>query len=210
MKITWLGHSCFRIEKNGFAVITDPYEDGSVPGLKPVRENAGLALCSHEHGDHNYRDAVTLSKAVPNPFTIESIDTWHDDVHGAKRGKNQIFILDDGESRIAHLGDLGCEPEPGQLERLKGLDAVLIPVGGFYTIDGKQAAELVKKIAPRIVIPMHYRSDAGKFGFDQIGTADDFIRHMDNVKTLPASEIETDMEAAAQVVVLQPANGKYI
>lgn len=204
MKLTWIGHSCFKVEKDGFAIIMDPYGDGSVPGLDSVREKGNMVLCSHEHGDHNYRGGVELDERVDNPFTIRKIDTYHDDVQGAKRGTNQIFIIDDGENKIAHLGDLGCELNPKQIEELKGLDAVLIPVGGYFTIDGAQAAELVKKINPRIVIPMHYQQ--GKTGFDVIGTVEEFTEQLDDVMTIPASELETTCEFAAQVVVMQPAN----
>ncbi|MCD8221520.1 MAG: MBL fold metallo-hydrolase [Clostridiales bacterium] len=206
MKLTWIGHSCFKLEKDGYSIITDPYADGSVPGCKPVRETADLVLCSHEHGDHNYRDGVTLTGRSGGPFTVEIIDTYHDDVKGAKRGSNKIAIISDGENRVAHLGDLGCELEPEQVERLKGLDVVMIPIGGFFTIDAKQAAEIVRLLNPRIVIPMHYRSEAGGFGFDVIGTVGEFTKEMGSAVTIAGSEIETTKEQAAQVVVLQPGN----
>ena len=131
MKLTWLGHSCFKMESNGYTIILDPYEDGYVPGLAPVRETADAVFCSHEHSDHNGRETVTLKQdGVLSPFTITEIHTWHDDARGTKRGSNCIRIFDDGTYRVAHLGDLGCELEPEQIEALKGLDAVMIPVGG--------------------------------------------------------------------------------
>ncbi len=206
MKLTWIGHSCFKLEKDGYSIIMDPYADGSVPGCKPVRETADLVLCSHEHGDHNYRDGVTLTGRAGGPFAVERIDTYHDDVMGAKRGSNQIFIISDGEDRVAHLGDLGCDLEPEQVEKLKGLDVVMIPIGGFYTIDAKQAAEIVRQLNPRIVIPMHYRSEAGGFGYDVIGTVEEFAAEMGNAVTLAGSEIETTEKQTAQVVILQPEN----
>ncbi len=205
MKITWLGHACFKIEKAGFVLIIDPYQDGSVPGLLPIREKADLVLCSHEHRDHNGRELVELRKGTENPFTIETIDTWHDEVQGAKRGATRMFVIDDGEARIAHLGDLGCEPEPEQLKKLAGLDVALIPVGGHYTIDGREAAELLAKLRPRIAIPMHYRDDEAGFGYDVIGTAADFTRYFDRVEMASGSEIETGDTFTAPVVVLRPA-----
>ena len=179
MKLTWLGHSCFKVEKGDFIVILDPYADGSVPGLASIRERANLVLCSHEHNDHNYRDGVGLWEAEENPFTVEQMNTYHDDVKGERRGENQITILGDGKTRLAHMGDLGCEPEPEQLEQLKGVDVLLLPVGGHYTIDAAQAADLVKKIEPRIVVPMHYRDDEEGFGFDVLGKVEEFLEKMD-------------------------------
>ena len=86
-----------------------------------------MVLCSHEHGDHNAKDLVEIKEGKSCPFTITTIETFHDEVKGAKRGPNTIHIIDDGKVRIAHLGDLGCELEEGQIEQLKGLDVCLIP-----------------------------------------------------------------------------------
>jgi len=204
MKITWIGHACFAVESNGCKLILDPYEDGYVPGLKPLRESADAVLCSHGHGDHNAKRLVEIRKGQSCPFTVTTIETFHDDVRGAKRGPNTIHIIDDGAVRVAHLGDLGCEPEEDQIQQLKNLDVCLIPVGGHYTIDGKQAAELIRLIQPRTVIPMHYRDDRAGFGFDVISTVDDFALCMDSVTYLKQSFISTDDLPDAQAVILSP------
>lgn len=204
MKITWIGHACFKIESNEFTLVLDPYEDGYVPGLKPLRECADMVLCSHEHGDHNARHLVEITKGQSCPFTITTIDTFHDDVQGAKRGPDTIHIIDDGNYRIAHFGDLGCELEEDQIRQLKNLDVCMIPVGGHYTIDGKQAAELVSLIKPRIVIPMHYRDDKAGFGFDVISTVDVFVENMGSVTRLDKSTLSMDALPEAQAVILTP------
>lgn len=212
MKITWIGHSCFKIEKDDYAIIIDPYADGSVPGYSPIREKADMVLCTHEHADHNFRDGVELIErtGIPFniPFNIEVIDTYHDEVRGAKRGPNKIYIIDDGETRVAHFGDLGCDLTPDQIEKLQNLDAAMIPVGGFFTIDAKQAAALVSVLNPKTVIPMHYRSDAEYFGYDVIGTVAEFAEIMESVNTISKSEIaiRKTVEPTAQVLVLQPRN----
>jgi len=208
LKITWIGHSCFKLEKDGYTIITDPYADGSVPGYAPVREKTDMVLCSHEHADHNFRDGVELIERPGLPFHVEVIETYHDEVCGKKRGPNKIFIIDDGENRVAHFGDLGCELTPEQMERLQNLDAAMVPVGGYFTIDARQAADLVCSLKPGIVIPMHYRSVKYSFGYDVIGTVDEFTEIMDNVKTLSGSELEIASTNASgpQVTVLKPRN----
>ncbi|HCT92257.1 MAG TPA: Zn-dependent hydrolase [Lachnospiraceae bacterium] len=208
MKITWIGHSCFKVEKDGCTILLDPYGDGSVPGLAPVRERANMVLCSHEHGDHNARDKVEIVEAERSPFTVTRMETYHDDEKGAKRGRNIIHIISDNEMRIAHLGDLGCEPDAEQIKQLMGLDAVLIPVGGFYTINAVQAAKLVESIRPGAVIPMHYRSDEKGFGFGVIGTVDPFMEQMKDVMVIPTSELDlaTTKDMPGTVFVLQPQN----
>ena len=129
MKITWLGHACFKIEKNGFEIVLDPYAPGSVPGYKDIRESADLVLCSHEHGDHCAKEEVELKKGKENPFTVSIIDSWHDDRQGALRGANRITVLDDGEIRAVHMGDIGCALNDRQLSALKGADVLMIQIG---------------------------------------------------------------------------------
>ena len=172
--IQWLGHSCFRVECQGYAVVLDPFAPGSVPGCKDICETADQVLCSHEHGDHNYRAGVTLRQDGPaNPFTITELPSFHDDCGGEKRGKNIIRVLEAQGLRVAHLGDLGDMPAPEVMEQLKGLDAVMVPVGGHFTIGPQQAKDLVDAIGARVVIPMHYRSE--KFGFDVLGPVEAFL-----------------------------------
>lgn len=206
MKIKWIGHSCFQIEKNGFSIIVDPYEDNSVPGLLPVRETADLVLCSHLHGDHNGRKGVQLREKRPLPFTITELKTYHDDQKGAQRGYNTMFLIDDGVVKAVHLGDLGCEPDPEQIMQLKGLDVVMIPVGGYYTIDAGQAAELIRKIEPHIVIPMHYRSEEKGFGFGEIGEVGTFTDRMGLPVAEEGSEVEITPKLFGKTVILEPAN----
>lgn len=206
MKITWIGHSCVKVEKDGYSVVIDPYEDGSVPGLLPVKEQASAVLCSHEHGDHNHREGVKLVESLAKPLQISMIDTYHDDAKGAMRGPNKIHILTDGTERIAHLGDLGCMLDESQVEMLKNVDVLLIPVGGYYTIDAKQACELCEKIAPKLIIPMHYRDDELGFGYDVIATKDEFIKLMGHVEIVGNSTIDTKEKPIAKVVVLLPQN----
>lgn len=204
MNITYLGHSCFKIESRGYEIVLDPYQDGKVPGYKPLRVTADQLLCSHGHGDHCGLECVSLRSGGHSPFTVETIDTWHDDRQGALRGSNTIHILDDGLCRIAHLGDLGCELTPEQKDRLRGLTALLIPVGGYYTIDAAQAGRLADELAPRVAIPMHYRGKG--FGYDVIGPLEDFTALRSDVREYPGPALELTPETARHTAVLRPQN----
>lgn len=204
MKITWIGHSCFKVEKEGFSIVIDPYKDSYVPGLKPVRTEADRVLCTHEHADHNFREGISIVHGEGRPLLVEEVASFHDDVNGKKRGENRIFIISDAEERIAHFGDLGTFPE--NLELFKGLDAVLIPVGGYYTINGVKAAELIKSIKPRIAIPMHFKSVEKGFGFDVLSTVKPFRDCFDRVLELEECTLDTRMEYGAEVVILTPEN----
>ncbi len=204
MTLTYLGHSCFLVESHGYQILFDPYEPDSVPGYRPISAQADQVLCSHEHRDHHGVDQVTLRQGGVSPFTVETISTWHDDQQGALRGSDTIHILDDGQCRIAHLGDLGCELSDQQKGQLKNLTALMIPVGGFYTIDALQAKALIDELKPQVVIPMHYRGNG--FGYDVIGTLDAFIQLCSNVIEYPSSQLELTAETPSQVAVLKPQN----
>ena len=204
MQVKWIGHSCFKVEKNGYSVIFDPYGDGTVPGLSPVKDQAHMVLCSHEHGDHNGRDCVSILPEKDNPFTITRIDGFHDDKKGMLRGKNVMTILDDGEERLAHLGDIGCDLNEDQEMQLKNLDVLLIPVGGFFTINAKKAAEIVKKLQPKKVVPMHFKGDKKKFGFKVIGKVDAFAKEFSDSVYLDSSLMDSEKDYGGRVIILQP------
>ena len=174
IQIQWLGHSCFRVECQGYAVVLDPFEPGSVPGLRDIRQTADQVLCSHQHHDHNYLAGVALRQDGPaNPFTITALPWYHDDQQGALRGPNTIYVLEAQGLRVAHFGDVGCMPSQEVLDQLKNLDAIMLPVGGHFTVGPQEAMDIVKAIQPRVVIPMHYRSD--EFGFEVLGTVGAFL-----------------------------------
>ena len=204
MKLTYIGHSCFKLEDQGYTVILDPYADGYVPGYGNVREKADLVLCSHEHSDHNGRSVVEIICGGKNPFTITEIPSWHDDAQGSLRGNNLIRVLDNGRYRIAHFGDLGCELTKEQEGLLKNLDAALIPVGGFYTIDAQTAKKIVDSIAPKTVIPMHFRGEG--FGYDVIAPVEEYLNLCDFVVRAEDSTVEISDLTPAGTLVLTPQN----
>lgn len=180
VKITYLGHACFLLEYDNWRIVLDPYDAGSVPGLPDVNEEAEAVYCSHTHYDHGNVSAVKLCEGKSEqPYTLEEFVTPHDDQNGSKRGMSTVRIFNFGGQRVAHMGDIGRALLPEELEKLKGIDCILIPVGGFYTIDSPTAAEMVAQVQPRVTIPMHYRTDTT--GFDVISHIDDFTKLFNNV-----------------------------
>ena len=205
MLIEYRGHSCFKITQDSFSLITDPYMSGSVPGLKDLDEKANQVICSHQHGDHYGLEEVKLSDVrVDTPFDLTIIDTFHDDKEGALRGKNNISVISYKDTKVVHMGDIGCIPEEDELEKLKGCTVLLIPVGGFYTVEPDVAWEMIKMIEPQVVIPMHYRGDT--FGYDVIGTVDDFLKLVDLPIERTGSTLDTDtLGSDRKVLVMTPS-----
>ena len=173
VKIQWLGHSCFRMEYREYPIVIDPYEDGYVPGLAPLCTSAGAIYCSHGHGDHNAAACVkqTREKAPPD-LSVQEFTVPHDHHGGTRRGMNTIRQFCFGALRVVHMGDTGCVPDESTLAALHGCDALLLPIGGYYTVDAPEAFAIAERIAPRCIVPMHYRGD--NFGFDVLGTLDAF------------------------------------
>lgn len=200
IELTWLGHSCFRVECAMNKLILDPFAPGSVPGLRDITEEADGVLCTHEHHDHNYREGVRLTPGERG-MEVHAYPSFHDDCQGAKRGPNKIFVLGDSSVRVAHMGDIGCMPSPEVVEALRGVDAMLIPVGGYYTVGPREAMEIVKAIEPRVVIPMHYRSP--DFGFDVLGPVEDFLALCESWRKAEGNYIEINPDTEPGAVVLQ-------
>lgn len=198
MIITWHGHSCFRLEAGGYSIVLDPYT--GVPGLAPLRLEANEALASHQHDDHNHMEAVTLLPGGPSPFHVTRVPSSHDDAGGAARGANTIHVLAAEGIRAAHLGDLGTALEDAQIDAIGPLDALMIPVGGHYTIDAQTAKTIVDALSPTVVIPMHYRGDT--FGFDVIAPLADFLALAEDIRHYDTNAITVTKETPRQTAVL--------
>lgn len=187
MKLTWYGHSCFLLETAAGSLVFDPYAPGKVPGLRLPALRADKVICSHAHSDHNHSRAVTLS-GRDFKGEIKSIPSFHDDSGGKLRGENKITLAEAEGLRIAHLGDLGHLLSGRQLASLGRVDLLMIPVGGFYTIDARTAKELTDALKPAVTVPMHYRG-AG-FGFKEIAAAEAYLSLCSDVKYFDTNTLE--------------------
>lgn len=177
LNIEWLGHSSFKLIYNDYQIVIDPFADNIIPGLKGVKEEAHLILCSHEHRDHNARECVMLLPQTTNPFNLIEIESYHDNNHGHDRGRNKIVVLQDSSIKLIHLGDIGCIPEIDMLEKMQKPDVLFVPIGGHYTLNREDIVRLIHMVQPKVIVPMHYKSNG--FGPNVIGTLDEFTSLMD-------------------------------
>ena len=167
MVIRQIHHAEFLIEtESGFRIVTDPYDASC--GYPVEKVQADTVLVSHGHHDHNAVENVTGHPAViseegvfsPDPMIrVTSVSGYHDDEQGQKRGTTLLFLIEAEGLRIVHLGDLGCLLDEEKIRKLFRPDILMIPVGGFFTIDGKQAADTARALEARTVLPMHYKTD---------------------------------------------------
>lgn len=218
MLIKYTGHACFKVRDNetGYSIVFDPYEPDSVPGFRKIVDSASEVLCSHEHFDHNCRDAVRIIPAGESPYDVRTIDGWHDKEQGRARGANRIHIVTDKRTgeKLVHYGDIGQSADEllteENLELLKDADIALIPVGGFYTIDADEAIELIERTSPKIAVPMHFRSEAG-FGLPNIGSIEDFLGKAHNAgMSVRVSDVwfydTAENDIGKCVLVIRPEN----
>jgi L-ascorbate metabolism protein UlaG (beta-lactamase superfamily) len=166
MEISWLGHSCFRIRGSHVTIITDPYPPSL--GYSLGKPTARIVTVSHQHPGHSYVQGVGGEpKSVSGPGEYEisgvliiGIATFHDREKGRKRGKNTVYLIEVDEIAVCHLGDLGHVLTAEQVEELGDVDVLLLPVGGVSTINAPMAAEVVRQLEPKVVVPMHYKTEA--------------------------------------------------
>jgi len=170
MNIQYYGHSCFKLTakpagrgQEDVTIFIDPFD--KAVGLRPPQGQADIVLVTHDHHDHNNVEALKGEPRVidiPGEYSVKGvnivgINSYMDNKNGQERGQNTIFIIETEEIRICHLGDLGHDLSEKQLEEIDGVNILMIPIGGKYTIDGKQACDIIKKVEPNIAIPIHYK-----------------------------------------------------
>ena len=201
INIIYCGHACFKIEYGGQSIVLDPYGDGSLPGLPPMRLEASYVICSHGHGDHHFTEGVKIVKTdEPSAFDISVLKTEHDDKGGALRGMNDIHIIRCGDMTVVHFGDLGRDLSDDELAKVSGADCFLIPVGGYFTIDAPMAKSIIDRAKPKVTIPMHYRTKTN--GLEQIANLEEFTKLCDNVE-YGGNSFELTKDTEKKTVVLK-------
>ncbi|OGE08859.1 hypothetical protein A3A60_00705 [Candidatus Curtissbacteria bacterium RIFCSPLOWO2_01_FULL_42_26] len=213
--IWWYGQACFRIKGKGSSVVIDPY-NSEFTGLKPLKIEGDIVCVTHDHKDHNEADIV---KGIDGrrPFAIKGpgeyeisgvnivgISSFHDDKQGVERGTNTIYLINIDEVNIVHLGDLGQKKlTQEQIEELSVCDVLMIPVGGVYTIEAKDAPDIIAQLEPKIIIPMHYKIANLKF---DLAPVDNFLKVMGKEKVEVAQKLSVSQERLPEepeVVVLE-------
>jgi L-ascorbate metabolism protein UlaG (beta-lactamase superfamily) len=209
MKIKWLGHSCFLITSDtGIRVLTDPFDEQVGYELPAVE--ADIVTTSHDHFDHNHISIVKGSFVhVNRPGSFEEhgikiigVATFHDEVKGGKRGTNTVFKFTIDDINVCHCGDLGHVLTPEQAEQVGVVDVLLLPVGGTFTVDAKEAFEVVNQLKPLVTIPMHFKTEALTFSVEGVNS---FLKVAGGGEMTGSQEITLDkdnLKELSKVLVL--------
>lgn len=215
MDIYWLGQACIKLKGKNATILIDPYDPDMV-GLKlPKDMSADMVLVTHNHPDHNFTSVTSgINEEKPMEFSepgeyevagvvVTGVSSFHDDSSGSERGVNTIFQLMFDRLNLVHLGDLGqSQLTEEQIAQIGGVDILIIPVGGKYTIDGKTAAAIVSQLEPKIIIPIHYKIEGSKIDLDGV---ENFLKEMgaEGVTPQPKLSITKDkLPEEPQVILL--------
>ena len=214
MRIKYLAHASFLIiSQANKRIITDPYYTGKGLNYRDINESADIVTISHGHSDHNNIGAIkgnpiivkeAASKNVKDIY-VKGIPAFHDEAGGSKRGNNLIFCFTVDGIDICHLGDLGHSLTERQLADIGHVDILMIPVGGFFTIDAEEAAAVARSIGAKAIFPMHYKTAKADYS---IKSVDEFLQNKNNIRRIKSSEIEITRDtlpSEMQIFVLQPA-----
>lgn len=217
--IYWYGQACFKIKGKSTSVVVDPYS-GEFTGLKEPKLEANVVCVTHSHQDHNNSSSVKGLEEGKGAFVISGpgeyeilganivgVDSFHDDKEGAERGKNTIYQISIDDVNIVHLGDLGQKQlTQAQVEELSGCDVLMIPVGGVYTINSKEAPGIIAQLEPKFIVPMHYKVDTLKF---DLAPVEEFLKAMgkENVEKQPKLSVSADkLPDEPQIVILEQSS----
>ena len=211
MILRYYGHSLFTMAlEDGAVLATDPYGDFHEYPRRTLR--ADVVTVSHHHADHDSVGMVEGNPVVIDgpglytpgaDLTVTGFSSFHDAKGGANRGNNVIYLIEAENLRIVHLGDLGHVPAESQRLAIGRVDVLLIPVGGYYTIDAQAALETMRLLKPRVTIPMHYRT---RYSEDMpIQTLEPFVKLVGgSVPTLPLCRLTpNDLSERPSVLAME-------
>jgi L-ascorbate metabolism protein UlaG (beta-lactamase superfamily) len=208
LDVTWLGHGCFRMRGRNAALVTDPYPPSLGPKL--ARLDADILTISHDHPNHSYARAASADAFLidgPGEYevrgvTVMGLPSFHDSSGGAEHGRNTIYVIEIDDVVVCHLGDLGHRLIDADLEAIGTLDVLMVPVGGKSCLNAVQAAEVVRQLEPRLVVPMHYALPAIKTELEPV---ERFLREMGVTSSEPQTKLAIgpgsgDVETRVQVL----------
>ncbi len=214
MEVKWYGHASFLITTDqGIKIIMDPYKPGGGILYGPIPDKADIVTVSHDHSDHNYVAGLPGTPQViqgagrheAKGIVFEGLFTYHDSCRGSERGENTIFTFVADGIKVCHLGDLGHVLTETEIDALGGIDMLLIPVGGFYTIDPKEATTVAGQLRPKLLIPMHFKTEKCTFPIEPVDAFLEGKRAVNRVDGSTYSFTKGELGVEVGIVVLKPA-----
>jgi len=216
MEITWLGYSSFRLKGKDTILITDPFPPAKED--KASQMSANIVTISHPHFHHSYLEGISGNPVVisgPGEYEVAEAFVWgypsfHDSESGAKLGKNTVYLMHWEELTLCHMGDIGHIPGPELASKLSNIDILMVPAGSGSTLKASIAAQVVRLLEPKIIIPMHFRPDgaaASETSGQDTDTVTKFLAEVGGKDAVPQPRFNisrSSIPEKAKVVLLSP------
>lgn len=200
MRLIWHGHACFEIVTGDTTVVIDPHDGASI-GIRRPEVCADILLITHDHFDHAARGAVKGNYwLVDGPGTwenhvrIKGVHTYHDEFGGRKRGRNTVYVVTAEGISVMHAGDLGHTLGERELKEIGKVDVALVPAGGVFTLDPRDALRTALDVGARVIVPMHYRLPGYKL---PVKPVDEFLSHAGD---LPVRRVGSEVSITAEAL----------
>lgn len=208
LTLRWHGQACVTLASpGGTTVLIDPFDESIGHRLPRVEPDA--VVVTHNHYDHANVDGVAGSPVVLRGLTpdgdwaevvetvgdvrIRTVPTWHDELRGAKRGRNSMVVLETGGLSVVHAGDLGHVLSADQAPAVGAVDVLLLPVGGVYTVSPSEAREVVRQLAPRrMVVPIHFRTEPLTIDLEPVEA---FLQGLPEPRRPGTNEVQVPLQA---------------
>jgi L-ascorbate metabolism protein UlaG (beta-lactamase superfamily) len=208
MEITWLGHSCFLIKGKDKTIVTDPYHPDF--GYRLGKPRADIVTVSHSHPGHSYVEGIADDpKQITSPGEYEiggtfitGVAAFHDDKKGSLRGNNTIYVVEMDDITLGHLGDLGHPLDPHLIEEIGDVDILFLRVGEVSTIPVETAVEIVRQLAPPIVIAMHYKTKSSTRDLIPVDKFTDKMRVRGLEASPHLSTTASALPSSTQIIIL--------
>lgn len=157
MELQYFGGNCIKIvTKKSTLVVDDNLVD---LGGKPIVRDGDTVLFTG--AQYKVEATPKISINMPGDYEVSGVSIHgiaargHMDEEGSLNAVMYRIVVED--IRIAVVGHIYPDLTEDQLEGLGMIDILIIPVGGHgFTLDPVGALKVIKKIEPKIVVPVQY------------------------------------------------------
>lgn len=191
MELEYKGGNCVVITHKKEEIVTDPKL--SDIGLKDQGANAAVHLLTQTRLAAPHADE-TIVVGGPGEYEVNNCSIWGiaANTHLAPEGPQTatMYRLDLDDITMAVIGHIAPKLSESQLEALGVVDVLILPVGGYgYTLEPKQAVDVVRAIEPKIVVPVHYAEDGLTYEVQQ-APLEDFLKELGTPAEEPVNKLK--------------------
>lgn len=211
MDIIWIKNSTFLIKTSiGKRLIIDPFNKIHTCDISSLSPNIiTLSSPNIELLSPNQIDPYVKIISSPGIYNtdiglIKGYSTYCDHYNGAKRGPNTIYTYNIDNLKLCHLGYLGEFLSDNLIDKLGNIDILFIPIGGHMNLSGKEAYILTKKISPKVIIPMNYKSSYSSFLFNGLKDFTLLLKKVSKITTDSITISKDTLTNDGSAIILPP------